>query len=59
MDTAEMSTLRVAEDITELVGDTPILHLRKTHFTRLLPTFTPSSNTSIPAVASKIAPHWE
>ncbi len=29
MDTAEMSTLRVAEDITELVGDTPILHLRK------------------------------
>jgi len=29
MKTAEMTSLRVAEDITELVGDTPILHLRK------------------------------
>ncbi len=27
--TAEMASLRVAEEITELVGDTPILHLRK------------------------------
>ena len=29
MKTAEMTSLRVAEDITELVGETPILHLRK------------------------------
>ena len=29
MKTAEMTPLRVAEDITELVGGTPILHLRK------------------------------
>jgi cysteine synthase A len=29
MKTAEMTSLRVAEDITELVGDTPLLHLRK------------------------------
>jgi cysteine synthase A len=32
MKTAEMASLRVAEEITELVGETPILHLR-----RLLP----------------------
>ncbi|ABF41501.1 cystathionine beta-synthase (acetylserine-dependent) [Candidatus Koribacter versatilis Ellin345] len=29
MNTSEMSTLRVAEDISELVGQTPMLHLRK------------------------------
>ncbi len=29
MKTAEMTPLRVAEDITELVGETPILHLKK------------------------------
>jgi len=29
MKIAEMTSLRVAEDITELVGETPILHLRK------------------------------
>jgi cysteine synthase A len=29
MKTSEMSTLRVAEDISELVGQTPVLHLRK------------------------------
>lgn len=29
MKTAELSSLRVAEDITELVGETPVLHLRK------------------------------
>ncbi len=29
MKTAEMVSLRVAEEITELVGETPILHLRK------------------------------
>ena len=29
MKTAEMASLRVAEEITELVGETPILHLRK------------------------------
>ena len=29
MNTAEMPSLRVAEEITELVGKTPILHLRK------------------------------
>jgi cysteine synthase A len=29
MKTSEMSTLRVAEDISELVGQTPMLHLRK------------------------------
>jgi len=29
MKTAEMTSLRVAEDITELVGETPLLHLRK------------------------------
>ena len=29
MKTAEMSSLRVAEEITELVGETPVLHLRK------------------------------
>src|SRR5580698_9344410 len=29
MKTAEMPSLRVAEEITELVGETPILHLRK------------------------------
>jgi cysteine synthase A len=29
MKTAEMPTLRVAEEITELVGQTPVLHLRK------------------------------
>src|ERR1039457_4283454 len=29
MKTAEVASLRVAEDITELVGETPILHLRK------------------------------
>src|SRR5664279_5070294 len=29
MKTAEMATLRVAEEITELVGETPVLHLRK------------------------------
>jgi len=29
MKTAEMTSLQVAEDITELVGETPILHLRK------------------------------
>jgi cysteine synthase A len=29
MKTSEMSTLRVAEDISELVGETPMLHLRK------------------------------
>src|ERR1035441_842967 len=29
MKTAEITSLRVAEDITELVGETPILHLRK------------------------------
>ena len=28
MKTAEMSSLRVAEEITELVGETPVLHLR-------------------------------
>src|SRR5580693_7613475 len=28
MKTAEMTSLRVAEDITELVGETPVLHLR-------------------------------
>src|SRR5450755_1059555 len=27
--TAELSSLRVAEEITELVGETPVLHLRK------------------------------
>src|SRR5579863_8883370 len=29
MKTAEIASLRVAEEITELVGNTPILHLRK------------------------------
>ncbi len=29
MKTAEMASLHVAEEITELVGDTPVLHLRK------------------------------
>ena len=29
MKTAELSSLRVAEEITELVGETPVLHLRK------------------------------
>jgi len=29
MKTAEMASLRVAEEITELVGETPVLHLRK------------------------------
>jgi cysteine synthase A len=29
MKTAEMASLRVAEEIAELVGDTPVLHLRK------------------------------
>ena len=29
MKTAEMTSLRVAEEITELVGETPVLHLRK------------------------------
>lgn len=29
MKTSEMSTLRVAEDISELVGETPMLHLHK------------------------------
>ena len=29
MRTAEMSSLRVAEEISELVGETPVLHLRK------------------------------
>lgn len=29
MKTAEMTPLRVADDITELVGETPILHLKK------------------------------
>jgi cysteine synthase A len=29
MKTAEMASLRVAEEITDLVGETPILHLRK------------------------------
>ncbi len=29
MKTAEISTLRVAEEITELVGETPVLHLKK------------------------------
>jgi cysteine synthase A len=29
MKTAEVSTIRVAEEITELVGETPVLHLRK------------------------------
>ncbi len=29
MKTAEISSLRVAEEITELVGETPVLHLRK------------------------------
>ncbi len=28
MKTVEMSSLRVAEEITELVGETPVLHLR-------------------------------
>ena len=28
MKTAEMTSLRVAEEITELVGETPVLHLR-------------------------------
>ena len=44
MKTAEMASLRVAEEITELVGETPILHLRK-GFPRVLPTCTPSSST--------------
>jgi len=29
MKTAEMASLRVAEEITELVGETPVLHLRR------------------------------
>ncbi len=29
MKTAEMASLRVAEEITELVGETPVLHLKK------------------------------
>ena len=29
MKTAEMTSLRVAEEITELVGETPVLHLKK------------------------------
>jgi len=29
MRTAEMSSLRVAEEISELVGETPVLHLRR------------------------------
>src|SRR5580698_6481168 len=29
MKTAEIASLRVAEEITELVGETPVLHLRK------------------------------
>jgi cysteine synthase A len=29
MKTAEMTSLRVAEEITELVGETPVLHLRR------------------------------
>src|SRR5262252_3648574 len=29
MKTAEMPSLRVAEEITELVGETPVLHLRR------------------------------
>lgn len=29
MKTAELASLRVAEEITELVGETPVLHLRK------------------------------
>ena len=29
METAEIASLRVAEEITELVGETPVLHLRK------------------------------
>jgi hypothetical protein len=29
MKTLELTNLRVAEDITELVGETPMLHLRR------------------------------
>src|ERR1700761_2426656 len=29
MKTSDLSSLRVAEDISELVGETPVLHLRK------------------------------
>jgi cysteine synthase A len=61
MKTAEMASLRVAEEITELVGETPILHLR-----RLLPADAAdvyakleylNPGRSLPA-ASRTAPRW-